>query len=213
MRGISKDAMMGQMPPEETTMNRMMKSLASALLVAATLGLTACATGPAVRVDHDPTASFMQYRTWSFYKPIAMEQSGYSSWISERVRADVQKEMESRGYRYQAEGADLLVNFQGVVEDRNAVWSMPRSSVEMFYSYRHRGYVAIPVWYNETQVSTYREGTLTVDLVDGKQNRMVWTGSASSPVGSSKKTPEKRMAEIDLAISSIFTKYPHRAGQ
>lgn len=200
------------MPQEETAMNRMMKSLASALLVAATLGLTACATGPAVRVDYDPTASFAQYRTWGFYAPIAMEQSGYSSWISERVRADVQKEMEARGYRYAAEGADVLVNFQGIVEDKTAVWTMPRSDVQMFYSYRHKAYVAVPVWYDETQVNHYREGTLTVDLVDGKRNRMVWTGSASAPLEARGK-PEKRMAGIDRTITGIFAKYPHRANQ
>lgn len=190
---------------------RSIQILACVLLAAATLGLGACATGPTVRTDHDPTADFGQYRTWGFYKPIAMEQSGYSSWISERIRADVQREMESRGYRFVAEGADLLVNFQGVVEDKTAVWSMPRSDVQWFYSYRHRSYVAVPVWYDETQVSRYREGTLTVDLVDGKRNRMVWTGAASAPVAGKNTPAEKRMADIDQAITAIFTKYPYRA--
>lgn len=203
---------MGQTPPKETTMNRTMKSLASTLLVAAALGLSACASGPFVRTDHDPTADFSGYRTWGFYAPIAMEQSGYSSWISERIRADVQKEMEARGYRYAATGADVLVNFQGVVEDKTAVWSMPRSDVGVFYSYRHKSYVAVPVWYDETQVSQYREGTLTVDLVDGKRNRMVWTGSASAPLEARSK-PEKRMVGIDRTITGIFAKYPHRANQ
>lgn len=181
------------------------------LLTAAALGLSACASGPSVRTDHDPAVNFGQYRTWAFYQPVAMEQSGYSSWISERIRTDVRKEMEARGYQYSAEGADLLVNFQGVVEDKTAVWSIPRSDIEMFYSYRHRAYVAVPVWYDETQVSRYKEGTLTVDLVDGKRNRMVWTGSASRPEVS-KRTPEKKMADIDQAVASIFAKYPHKAG-
>lgn len=190
---------------------RSIRILACALLAAATLGLSACATGPTVRTDSDPTADFGQYRTWGFYKPIAMEQSGYSSWISERIRADVQREMEARGYRYAAEGADLLVNFQGVVEDKTAVWSVPRSDVQWFYSYRRRSYVAVPVWYDETQVSRYREGTLTVDLVDGKRNRMVWTGAASAPVAGKSTPAEKRMAGIDQAITAIFVKYPYRA--
>lgn len=190
---------------------RSIRILACVLLAAATLGLGACATGPTVRTDHDPTANFGQYRTWGFYKPIAMEQSGYSSWISERIRADVQREMESRGYRFVAEGADLLVNFQGVVEDKTAVWSVPRSDVQWFYSYRRRSYVAVPVWYDETQVSRYREGTLTVDLVDGKRNRMVWTGAASAPVAGKNTPAEKRMAGIDQAITAIFVKYPYRA--
>ncbi|WP_256645503.1 DUF4136 domain-containing protein [Thermomonas paludicola] len=189
----------------------MFRRLACLLLAAAVLGLGACASGPSVRTDHDPSASFEQYRSWGFYQPIAMEQAGYSSWISERIRADVRKEMESRGYHYAAQGADLLVNFQGVVQEKTAVWSVPRSNVEWFYSYRHRSYVAVPVWYDETQVSRYKEGTLTVDLVDGKQNRMVWTGAASSTVAGKRK-PEQRLADIDQAIAAIFAKYPHKAG-
>lgn len=189
---------------------RSIRLLACALLAAATLGLSACATGPLVRTDYDPTADFALYRTWGFYQPVAMEQAGYSSWISERVRDDVRREMEARGYRYVAEGADLLVNFQGVIEDKTAVWQMPRSDVEWFYSYRHRSYVAVPLWYDETLVRQYREGTLTVDLVDGKRNRMVWTGSASAPLMPGSK-PEKRMAGIDRTVAGIFAKYPHRA--
>ena len=46
------------------------------LVVLATTMLAACATGPQVRTDYDPTADFGKYRTWSFYSPIAMEESG-----------------------------------------------------------------------------------------------------------------------------------------
>ena len=173
--------------------------------------LAACASGPQVRTDHDPTADFSQYRTWSYYSPIAMEASGYSTWISERIKDNVRKEMEARGYRYVESSPDLQVNFQGVVQDKTDVWTMPRSDVQWFYSYRHRSYVAVPVWYDQTQVSRYREGTLTVDLVDGKRNRMVWTAAASAPVPGKKMPPEKRMAELDRAIAAIFAKYPHRA--
>ena len=179
--------------------------------VAAFALLAACATGPRVRTDHDPTADFSQYRTWSYYSPIAMEASGYSTWISERIKDNVRKEMEARGYRYVESSPDLQVNFQGVVQDKTDVWTMPRSDVQWFYSYRHRSYVALPVWYDETQVSRYREGTLTIDLVDGKRNRMVWTAAASAPVPGKKMPPEKRMAELDRAIAAIFAKYPHRA--
>ena len=178
--------------------------------VAAIALLAACATGPRVRTDHDPTADFSQYRTWGFYSPIAMEQAGYSSWISERIKDDVRREMESRGYRYTDTAPDLQVNFQGIVEDKTDVYSTPRSDVQFFYSYRRNAYVAMPVWYDETQVSRYRQGTLTVDLVDAKRNRMVWTGAAIGRVV--QKTPEQKMAEIDQAITSIFAQYPHRAG-
>ena len=172
--------------------------------------LAACASGPQVRTDHDPTADFSQYRTWSYYSPIAMEASGYSTWISERIKDNVRKEMEARGYRYVESSPDLQVNFQGVVQDKTDVWTMPRSDVQWFYSYRHRSYVAVPVWYDETQVSRYREGTLTVDLVDARANRLLWTGSAIGRIPA-KQSPEKRAVAVDQAVAAVFAQYPHRA--
>lgn len=180
------------------------------LVVFATALLAACATGPQVRTDYDPSADFSQYRTWSFYSPIAMEEYGYSTWISERIKDNVRKQMDARGYRYVEASPDLQVNFQGIVQDRTAVFSMPRSDVQWLYDYRRNAYVGVPVWYDDTQVSRYREGTLTVDLVDARRNRMVWTGAAISRVV--RKTPEQQMAGVDQAINAIFLQYPHRAG-
>jgi hypothetical protein len=181
---------------------------AAVLLVA--LLLAACATGPRVRTDYDPSADFSRYRTWGFYKPIAMEESGYSSWISERIKDDVRREMEARGYRYVDSDPDLQVNFQGIVREKTDVWSVPRTDYQYFYSYRRRAYFAMPFWYDDTQVHQYTEGTLTVDLVDAERNRMVWTGAAIGRV--TKRTPHERLAEVDKAIASIFAQYPYRAG-
>lgn len=188
--------------------NRLLRLIALISLVAL---LAACATGPRVRTDFDPTADFAGYRTWAFYDPIAMEESGYSSWISDRIKDNVRREMEARGYRYVETKPDLLVNFQGILRERTDVYSVPRTDYQYFYSYRARRYFAVPVWYDQTQVSNYTEGTLTVDLVDAARNRMVWTGAASSRVVQ-RKSPQERAAEVDTAIGSVFAQYPYRAG-
>ena len=190
---------------------RNVKSFRAWLVAAlALVVLAACATGPRVRTDYDPGANFAQYRTWGWYSPIAMEQSGYSSWISERIKANVQREMEARGYRYNAKSPDLKVNFQAVVQERSDVYTMPRSDIAWLYSYRARSYVAVPVWYDEATVSRYTEGTLTVDLVDAAKNRMVWTGDAIGRVV--RRNPEQRAADIDASVAAIFAKYPYSAG-
>ena len=190
---------------------RSLKSLRVWFVAAlALVALAACATGPRVRTDYDPGANFAQYRTWGWYSPIAMEQSGYSSWISERIKANVQREMEARGYRYDAKSPDLKVNFQAVVQERSDVYTMPRSDIAWLYSYRARSYVAVPVWYDEATVSRYTEGTLTVDLVDAAKNRMVWTGDAIGRVV--RRNPEQRAADIDASVAAIFAKYPYSAG-
>lgn len=182
-----------------------------AAITAVLLGLlTACVTGPMVRTDFDPEADFARYKTWAFYKPIAMEESGYSTFLTDRIKADVRREMDARGYGYDETSPDLRVNFQGIVQDKTDVYSFPRSDFQYFYSYRARSYFALPVWYDQTQVSHYREGTLTIDLVDAARNRLVWTGAAIGRV--TQKTPQERAAEVDRSINAIYLQFPYRAG-
>lgn len=172
--------------------------------------LAGCATAPTVRTDYDPEANFATYKTWAFYQPIAMEESGYSTFMTDRIKADVRSAMQARGYAYDESSPDLRVNFQGVVQEKTNVYSTPRADYQYFYSYRSRRYFAVPFWYDQTQVSHYREGTLTVDLVDAARNRLVWTGAAIGRV--TRKKPQERAEDTDRAIAEIFLRYPYRAG-
>ena len=188
----------------------MFKKITTAAVLVATLLLAACASGPYVKTDQDPGADFGRYHTWSFYTPLAMEQSGYSSWITDRIKDNVRREMTARGYTYSEKSPDLQVNFQGVVRDRTAVYSTPMSDVQFLYSYRRRAYVAVPVWYDQMEVSRYQEGTLSIDLVDAKQSRMVWTGDAIATI--ERMNVQERAANIDKTITAVFAKYPYQAG-
>src|SRR3546814_6252619 len=59
---------------------------------------------------------------------------------SERIRDDVRREMDARGYVYDEGSPDLRVNFQGIVQEKTNVYSVPRTDYQVFYSYRHRSY-------------------------------------------------------------------------
>lgn len=188
----------------------MTRLIRSALLLAALMLLAACATGPRIQTDGDPQADFSRYHTWGWYQPLAMEQSGYSTPLTSRIKDTIQSEMQARGYTFTATNPDLLLNFQGVMQEKTDVYSMPRSDIQYYYSYRHRAYVGFPVWYDETRVNTYREGTLSVDVVDARRNHMVWTGDAIGRVV--RKGPAERLDETETAIREIFARYPYRAG-
>ena len=189
-------------------MNRFPR-FAPCLAILVLLVLSACASGPTVRVDADPDADFSRYRTWDFYAPIAMEANGYTSHTSEQVRAAVARQMQARGYVHDTVAPDLRVNFQGLVQDKTDVYTVPRTDWQYYYNYRARSYVAVPVWYDEAQVSRYREGTLTVDLVDAQANRLVWTGSAIGRIAA-RQAPQERAAAVDAAVAAVFAQYPHR---
>lgn len=171
--------------------------------------IAGCATSLQVRTDMDPRADLSRYQSYGFYEPVAMEESGYTTFLTEQIRASIRREMEVRGYRFDPIDPDLRVNFQGIVRERLDVYTMPYSHFGHFYNYRHH-YVGYPFWYDQTQIRSYTEGTLTIDLVDAQRNHLVWTGSAIGRVV--QRTPEERVAAADEAIASIFARFPYTAG-
>jgi len=186
-----------------------MTMLSRALRAAAVLALlllAACAAGPRISSDVDPAADFSRYDTWAFYEPLAMEQSGYTTYLTNTVKAAIRREMQARGYVYDEASPDLRVNFQGFIRERTDVYSVPRSDVHYYYDYWARTYVAMPFWYDETRIRDYTEGTLSVDVVDAARNHLLWTGAAVGRV--TQQDAAERAAAADLAIRQIFTRFP-----
>lgn len=184
-------------------------SVWAAALVAAMV-LAGCATGPRVSTEADPRADFSAYRTWGFYTPLALESHGYETVTSEAAKAAIRRQMQARGYRYEAENPDLWVNVNAYLERRTDVSSVPSVDYAYYYNYRTRGYVVVPYWTERAQVYRYTEGTMNVDLVDRVQNRLVWEGVAVGRVANT--APEARAARIDATVAEIFARYPHQAG-
>lgn len=191
-------------------MNATRRMAAWIVALCAALVLAACATGPRISTEADPRANFSAYRTWAFHDPLAVEAYGYETATSEIVKRAVNREMQARGYRYDAENPDLWVNVNAYLQQRTDVSSIPTVDHAFYYSYRHRAYFAVPYWHDRTHVRRYTEGTMNVDLVDARQNRLVWEGIAVGRVAN--LTVENREQRITQTLAEIFARYPHRAG-
>ena len=172
--------------------------------------LAGCATGPQITSEADPEADFGGYRTFGFYAPLALEKEGYATPTTDRIKAAARVQLESRGYVYTPEQPDLWVNLNAYMQKRTDVTSFPTVDYNYYYSYRARSYFAVPFWHDDIHVRQYTEGTLNVDLVDRRKNRLVWEGIAVGRIA--KLKPEERAARIDSTVADIFARYPYRAG-
>lgn len=184
--------------------------LRSAVVALAALLLAACATGPRVTTDADPQAEFSRYRSFAFFEPLALESRGYTTLLSARLKDEARRQMEARGFVYDAADPDLRVNLNAFVEEKTDVISVPDVDFGWYYSYRARAYVGVPIWHDRVQAVRYAEGTVNVDLVDAREKRLVWEGVA---VGSaSGRTPAERRERAGASVAKIFEAFPHRAG-
>lgn len=185
------------------------RSVLRLVALSSLLALAACASAPRVASQADPGADFSRYRSFAFYTPLAMEQNGYTTITSNRIRAAVRAQMEARGYVFDEADPDLWVNLNAYLQDKTRVTTMPEVDYDYYYSYRARGYVAVPYWRDRTDVRQYTEGTLNVDLVDARRKQLVWEGIAVGTVG--RADAQRRGEQIDAAVAAIFAAYPHRA--
>ncbi|MCU1741858.1 MULTISPECIES: DUF4136 domain-containing protein [Pseudomonas] len=179
-----------------------------ALMVFAVL-LSACET---TQVNHDFDASrdFAGYRSWSWKEPALQyrpDDPRIKSDITEqRIRQAVGEQLDQRGLRPAVVGgkADVKVQAYLIVDNRQQQvstnygggWGGPW----------HGGFWGGP-GYTETRSVDYQVATIQVDLLDGKDGKLVWRGSAEQMVNDG-ATPAERSAAINQAVTKLMTAYP-----
>lgn len=145
--------------------------------------------------------SISKYKTFSFYE---VNRGGdalgpnYESNLKLLMEA-ITRQMAAKGLTPSGDKPDLLINIGIVVAEkvqtRETSFTNPNDRT-MYMSGRNYSWQA-----GEVEVGRYREGTVTVHLVDPTQNKLVWQGSAQSVV------PEKQKnvpAVIDEAMAKLF---------
>jgi hypothetical protein len=181
------------------------------LVLAATLLLGACATGPAVQVEIDQKADFTQYKTFGFASPLGTDRSGYQTIVSGHLKAATQRELEARGLRLSENAPQLLVNFNAALNEKLRISSLPSPMLGFgvgrgYYGYRAGMYSTWPLYRGELVATPYQEGALNIDLIDASSKQMVWEGVVTEAV--TQQALDNLQAAIDKAVAAAFAKYP-----
>ena len=109
---------------------------------------------------------------------------------------DVEEEMVKRGLQ-KSSNPDLKVNLGLVVEEKVQTRTTSLATDPFMYTGQRRY-----TWQSqEVPVNTYKEGSITLHLVDSKSNQAVWVGSIDRVVP---KKDEKKAEAIDFAVTELF---------
>jgi hypothetical protein len=174
-----------------------MRRVISFVVVAVALGATA-AQAQDVKTDFDPAANFAAYKTyfWAKTDPVPGNDIANS-----RVLAAVDQWFAQKGWTKVPEGqADLAVIAN--------VSTAERKSLDTFYSggyggYGYGGWGMGGMGTSTTQVNTYTDGTMVVDLFDAKTKKLVWRGIARDTLSTN---PKKNAEKITKAAEKMFKK-------
>lgn len=159
------------------------------------------------RVDFDHDASFSGYKTysWAPEPDTPGAETGFPNQLMrERIASFVEEALAARQLRRVASGGDLQVRYRVAVQQ------------EPVYTTFGDGFG--PGWgwdwgwgwgpgISTTTVQTFYDGTVIIDLVDVKRNKLVFQGSSTQDISSK---PEKNTKRFCKAVDEIFEKYPPR---
>jgi hypothetical protein len=183
---------------------------ASLLLLPLLLILSACQT-PQLQRDFDPNRDFTAYRNWSWQEPAVQYKPDdprlNSDLTGQRIRSAVSEQLDQRGLRPAAANmpSDLKVQVWLIVDNRQQQVS---THVGGAWGDPWRGGFWGGPGYVETRTQDYQVSTLQIDLLDGKDGKLVWRGSAEKVLRNNQHNPSEREASIRRSVAEILSQYP-----
>lgn len=160
-----------------------------------------CSPVHVVSTRQVPGTQYRAYQTFDFMEISVKEDSliAVNSEAIELIKDAISHEMENLGYRH-AENPDLWVNIGIVVEQKVQTRETSFREAPIYIGQRNYHWES-----EEVVVDKYASGTVTVDIIDTRENERVWEGVVA---GTLTDNPAKMKKRIGEAMELLFNAYP-----
>ena len=171
--------------------------------------LSGCTTASHVEVAQG--VNFNNYKTFGWANDNGMKKSGRADndIIDNNIKNSVSSELEKKHWQETDQKPDVMLDYnvtvrKGVKKETEPVYGYPYTGY--FYSpWSHRrAYYYNPGFFRgyHSYNVPFKEGTLTVNMVEANTNKLIWQGWATGDITS--KSITSKEAQTD--IKSIFKK-------
>jgi hypothetical protein len=140
-----------------------------------------------VNQDYDTSFDFSNWKTFGFI-PIP-ESAGIDQLSADKISNAIKTQLNAKGFK-DSEPADFGVALH-----------FGQQTVTDVQSYGY-GW-----WGGGVDVSQYQQGTLVIDLIDMKTNKLEWRGTAEGAMSDNPDVQE-RTANIDSAVAQMLAPFP-----
>jgi hypothetical protein len=171
-----------------------------AVLLSVSMFTSACATTMTVSSHLERGLNFSQYRTYDWGPadafPTGDPRLDQNAFFKDHVEGAVERQLAKRGLELVATGpADLLVHYHANISKR-----IDANRVDRTYGYCNAGDCPADV--------EYEAGTLVVDIIDARTNRLIWRGWAQNSVEGTLRDPDTMAETIEAAVSRMLQQLP-----
>ena len=180
----------------------------SVLLAFGVILVTGGCSQVSVQSDFDPSADFAGLQTYAWYaaeQPKSGDIRVDNPLLDTHVRTAVESALNARGYMKADANPDFQLIYHAAVSKEIAITTTstpvyPRG----YYGWR---YVAPPVWVEQPVAHTYEKGSLVLDIIDAKNEKLSWRGSIQAELDQT-ATPQERTARLNAAVKEMIAKFP-----
>lgn len=145
--------------------------------------------------DHDSSVDFSKYKTFAYFKT-EIDLVKISDLDKRRILKELDAQMSSKGLS-KSETPDLLIGFTTTAKEQIYV----NNSQDWGWGFNP--------WFwggpSFNSVSTRREGSLYINIIDTATKQLVWQGKGSGGIQENLKNRDER---ISLFIQEILVNYP-----
>jgi hypothetical protein len=178
----------------------MLRLARSGVLALTTVVLTACATTMTVSSHVGRGIDFTRYHTYDWGPadalPTGDPRLDQDPFFQDHVQGEVEKALSARGFAGPtSDGPDLLIHYHASINQRMNV-----NRVDTNYGYCYDNC--------EPQVSNYEAGTLVLDIVDARTNRVIWRGWAQDSVEQVLGNRDRMAKKIHEAVTRMLANLP-----
>ncbi len=160
------------------------------------IALTATVSLAGISVDHDKSADFSKYKTFT----IVEANKAINPLMRERLLSALEVELGTDGLEKVETGADLKVIVHTSTDTETHV------TADNWGYGGYNGWGGWGGWGTTTvNVTNIAVGTLMLDMVDTSSNQLVWRGVATDSIPKKSEKVEKR---IYKAVDKLFRHFP-----
>ena len=169
------------------------------------LAIYSCNSSLKVYTTHEKDVDFTSYKTFDFYE-IQEEHLKLKEVNRRRLAMAIEVELGMKGMKRSINDPDLLVNLYSLMNRTENMNASSNSAVGYYGAASPYGTsIGISVSNPGSYSQYYTQGTVTIDLVDSKQNRLVLEGVAK--VDATDSDDADRM--INYTVKKVFAEIPY----
>ena len=117
--------------------------------------------------------------------------------FQDHLRGEVEKAFARRGFEWSTAAApDLLVHYHANITER-----MDVDRVDVAHGYCLTDGCSVPT-------VQYEAGTLVIDVIDARTNRLIWRGWAQQAVKGMLASQDTMARQINEAVARMFSQFP-----